>query len=132
VENKKYKGVEFGPDEIGDEFSISTLSKSNGIDVAPEEMGSEKSKSISFKGRIQTSGEDAFKIADFLQWLAVETIKSIESGKGTVVRQNHKVGRRFYLDYTQKGFAGRVDVHCDLIEKDQINLDVEIIERSKK
>ncbi|MFZ0060402.1 MAG: hypothetical protein WAL47_00010 [Pyrinomonadaceae bacterium] len=132
VKNKKYKGVEFGPDEIGDEFSVSTLPKYKGIDVAPEEMGSEKSKSISYAGRIQTTGDDAFKIDDFLKWLAAETIKQIESGKGTVVRQNHKVGRRFYLEYTQKGFAGRIEVYCDLIEKDQIHLDIEIIERSKK
>lgn len=132
VKNKKYKGLEFGPDEMGDEFSISTLSKSKGIDVAPEEMSSEKSKSFSYKGRIQTTGDDAFKMEDFLKWLEAETIKQIENGKGTVVRQNHRVGRRFYLEYTQERFAGRIDVHCDLIEKDQINLDVEIIERSNK
>jgi hypothetical protein len=132
VKNKKYKGIEFGADEIGDEFSVSELLKHKGMDVTPEEISSEKSKSFSYKGRIQTTGEDAFKIEDFLQWLAAETIKQIESGKGTVVRQNHRVGRRFYLEYTQTGFAGRIDVHCDLIEKDQIDLDVEIIERSKK
>ena len=80
-------------------------------------------------GRIQTTD---FQIEDFLKWLAAETIKQLESGKGTVVRQNHKLGRRFYLEYTQEGFAGRIEVYCDLIEKDQIDLDVEIIERSKK
>ena len=132
VKNKKYKGIEFGPDESGDEFSVSEVLKHKGPDVAPEEMSSEKSKSFSYKGRIQTTGEDAFKIEDFLQWLASESIKQIESGQGTVGRQNHRLGRRFYLEYTQKGFAGRIDVHCDLIEKDQIDLDVEIIERSKK
>jgi hypothetical protein len=132
VKNKKYQGVEFGPDEIGDEFSVSTLPKYKGIDVAPEELGSEKSKSISYVGRIQTTGDAAFKIEDFLKWLEAETIKQIESGKGTVVRQNHKVGRRFYLEYIQKGFAGRIEVYCDLIEKDQIDLDVEIIERRQK
>ena len=132
VKNKKYQGVEFGPDEMADEFSVSELLKHKGIDVVPEEISSEKSKSISVKGRIQTTGENAFKIADFLKWLEAETIKQIESGKGTVVRQNHKVGRRFYLEYTQKGFAGRIEVYCDLIEKDQIDLDVEIIDRRQK
>ena len=132
VKKKKYKGVEFGPDEIGNEFSVSTIPKYKGIDVAPEEMGSEKSKSISYVGHIQSAGDDAFKIDDFLKWLAAETIRQIESGKGTVVRQNHKVDRRFYLEYTQEGFVGRIEVYCDLIKKDQIDLDVEIIERTER
>lgn len=96
VKNQKYKGVEFDSDEIGDEFSVSTLPKYNGIDVDPEKMSSEKSKSISYVGRIETTGDDAFKVEDFLNWLAAETIKQIESGKGTVVRQNHRVGRALH------------------------------------
>ena len=72
VKNKKYKGIEFAPDEIGGGFSISTLPKYEGIDVAPEEMRSEKSRSISYVGRIQTTGDDAFKIEDFLNWLAAK------------------------------------------------------------
>ena len=47
------------------------------------------------------------------------------------MRQRHKVGRRFYIEYTQNGFAGRAEVDGDLIGTDQMNLDVEIIESSK-
>lgn len=121
VKNRKYKGIDFAYGDMGSE----TISELQG-------GGSEKTKSISYGCRIQTTGDDAFNMEDFLNWLAEETIKQIESKKGTVVRQRHKVGRRFYLEYTQNGFTGRVEVDGDVTGKDQMSLDVEIIESSKK
>jgi hypothetical protein len=131
VKKSKYKGIEFTTDEMGDEFTLTSEPKiPNPVSALPSE-GSQKSKSISYTANIQTVGNDAFKIADFLNWLSAETIKQIESGKGKVVRERHKVGRRFYLEYTQEGFAGRVEVDSDPIGKDQISLEVEIIESKK-
>jgi hypothetical protein len=121
VKAKKYKGIDFAYGDMGNEF------------ISEDQGGSsERSKSISYGCRIQTTGDDAFNVADFLKWLAGETIKQIESGKGVVVRQRHKVGKRFYLEYTQNGFAGRIEVDADLLEKDRLSLDVEIIETSKR
>jgi len=121
VKGRKYKGIDFA---YGDASSETITEVQGG--------GSEKTKSISYGCRIQTTGDGAFNMADFLKWLAEETIKQIESGKGAVVRQRHKVGRRFYLEYSQNGFTGRIEVDGDLIGRDQISLDVEIIESSKK
>jgi hypothetical protein len=121
VKDRKYKGIDFAYGDMGGE----TISELRG-------GGSEKTKSTSYGCRIQTTGEDAFNLEDFLNWLAEETIKQIESGKGRVVRQRHKVGRRFYIEYSQRGFVGRVEVDGDITGKDQLSLDVEIIESSKK
>jgi len=121
VKGRKYKGIDFA---YGDASSETVTELQGG--------GSEKTKSISYGCRIQTTGDDAFNMADFLNWLAEETIKQIESRKGAVVRQRHKVGRRFYLEYTQNGFAGRIEVDGDVIGRDQMSLEVEIIESSKK
>jgi hypothetical protein len=120
VKNGKYRGIDFAYGESGDEFS--TLGGG----------GSEKTRSISYECRIQTTGDDAFNVADFLDWLAKETVKQIGSGKGAVVRQRHKVGRRFYIEYAQNGFTGRLEVDADVTGKDQMSLDVEIIESSGK
>jgi hypothetical protein len=125
VKNRKYKGIDFAHGEMGDEMSLSELPK-KGITI--DEGRQEKTKSISYGCRIQTTGYDAFNVADFLDWLAQETIKQIESGKGSVVRQRHKVGKRFYIEYTQNGFTGRLEVDADLTGTDQMSLDVEIIE----
>ena len=122
VKNRKYKGIDFAYGEMGGETSLSELPGG----------GSEKDKSISYGCRIQTTGDDAFNVADFLDWLAQETIKQIESGKGKVVRQRHKVGRRFYIEYAQDGFTGRLEVDADVTGNDQMSLDVEIIESSRK
>jgi hypothetical protein len=138
VKNRNYKGIDFAYGESGDEMSLSELPKqeSGGGKAAPQSPHgggrSETTKSISYGCRIQTTGDDAFNVADFLNWLAQETIKQIESGKGTVVRQRHKVGRRFYIEYAQDGLNGRLEVDADVTGKDQMNLDVEIIERSAK
>ena len=121
VKNGKYKGIDFAYGEGSNEFTVE------------EQSGAvEKSKSISYGCRIQTTGDGAFNVADFLSWLLEQTTKQIESGKGTVVRTRHKVGRRFYIEYTQNGFTGRVEIDADLTGKDQMSLDVEIIESSKK
>ena len=79
VEERKYKGIDFA---YGDASSESISELRGG--------GSEKTKSISYGCRIQTTEEDAFNLADFLNWLAKETIKQIESGDGRVVRERHK------------------------------------------
>ena len=121
VKDRKYKGIDFAYGDAGDE-TISEL----------RDGGSEKTKSTSYGCRIQTTGDDKFDLANFLNWLAEETIKQIESGKGTVVRQRHKVGRRFHLEYNHRGFVGRVEVDGDIIGKDQLSLDVEIMESRKK
>ena len=121
VKNRKYKGIDFAYGDMGGE-AVAGLRGG----------GTEKTKSISYGCRIQTEGDDKFDMADFLNWLAEETIKQIEGGKGTVVRQRHKVGRRFYMEYTQGEFAGRVEVDGDVIGENQISLDVEIIESSKR
>ncbi len=121
VKNRKYKGIDFAYGDIGNEM-VAEL----------QGGGSEKTKSTSYGCRIQTAGDDAFKLEDFLNWLAEETIKQIESGEGKVVRQRNKVGRRFYLEYIQNGFAGRIEVDADILGKDQMDLDVEIIESSRK
>ncbi|MGH9907541.1 MAG: hypothetical protein ACRD8U_18380 [Pyrinomonadaceae bacterium] len=120
VKNGKYKGIDFNHGETGDEI----------VAELPD-GGSEKTKSASYGCRIQKTGDDAFDIDAFLKWLAAETISQIENGKGTVVRQSHKVGRRFYIEYAQDGFAARVEVDAYLIEKDQMSLDVEIIESTR-
>jgi hypothetical protein len=120
VRDRKYKGIDCAYGDIGSE----TISELQG-------GGSEKTKSISYGCRIQATGGDAFNVADFLNWLAEETEKRIESGEGVVVRRRHKVGRRFYIEYTQNGFAGRVEVDGDAIGEGQMSLDVEIIESSK-
>lgn len=138
VKNGQYKGIDFAYGEMGDEFSISKLTKRNksgGNAAAQSRHGGENSeatKSISYGCRIQTTGDDPFKVADFLDWLAQETIKQIESEKGVVVRQRHKVGRRFYIEYAQNGFTGRLEVDADVTGNDQMSLDVEIIESSRK
>ena len=121
VKERKYKGIDFAYGDMGSE-----------IITGLQGGGSEKTKFISYGCRIQVTGDSAFNMADFLNWLATETIKQIESGKGVVVRQRHKVGRRFYLEYTQNGFAGRIEVDGDVLGSDQISLDVEIIESSKE
>ena len=138
VKNRKYKGIDFAYGGSGDEISLLELPKrksGGGKAAAQSRHGrgrSETTKSISYGCRIQTTGDDAFNVADFLNWLAQETIKQIESGKGAVVRQRHKVGRRFYIEYAQDGFTGRVEVDADVTGKDQMSLDVEIIENSAK
>ncbi len=121
VKDRKYQGINFAYGDMGDEF-IAELRGG----------GSEKTKSSSYDCRIQTTGEDAFNLENFLNWLAEETIKQIESGKGTVVRQRHKIGRRFYIEYSQSGFVGRIEVDADVRGKDRLSLDVEIIESSEK
>jgi len=138
VKNRKYKGIDFAYGEMGDEWSLSELTKRKrgGGKAAAQsrhEGGrSEKTKSTSYACRIQTTGDDVFNVADFLDWLAQETIKQIESGKGEVVGQRHKVGKRFYIEYVQNGFTGRIEVDADVTEKNQMSLDVEIIESSRK
>ena len=127
VKNRKYKGIDFAYGGMGDEISFSELPKKG---VTFEGGRSDKTKFISYDCRIQTTGDEAFNVADFLDWLAQETIKQIESGKGTVVRQRLKVGRRFYIEYAQDGFNGRLEVDADVTGKDQMSLDVEIIESS--
>lgn len=122
VENRKYKRIDFAYGEMGNAFMISELGGGD----------SEKSRSISYGCRVQTTGDGAFNVANFLSWLFEETTNQIESGKGTVVRSRHKVGRRFYIEYTQNEFTGRVEVDADLTGKDQMSLDVEIIESSKR
>jgi len=129
VKNRKYKGIDFAYGEMGDEMSLSELPKKG---VTFEVGRYEKTKSISYGCRIQTKGDDAFNVADFLDWLAQETIKQIESGKGAVVRQRHKVGKRFYIEYAQNGFTGRLEVDANVTGNDQLSLDVEIIESSGK
>jgi len=52
-------------------------------------------------------------------------------GNGVVKRQRHRVGKRFYIEYAQDGFTGRIEVDADVIGNDQISLDVEIIESKK-
>jgi hypothetical protein len=121
VNDRKYKGIEFA---YGDASSETITELTDG--------SYEKMKSLSYGCRIQTTGDETFNLENFLNWLAEETTKQIESGKGTVVRQRHKLGRRFYIEYRQKGFAGRVEVDGDVVEKGQISLDVEIIESTKK
>jgi hypothetical protein len=128
VKSRKYKGIDFAYGDMGAGFTIEEVEKESGI----QRGGSEKSNSTSYGCRIQTTGDDAFNMADFLDWLAKETISQIEGGKGKVVRQRHKVGKRFYIEYSQNGFAGRIEVDADVIGKDQMNLDVEIIESSRK
>ena len=71
-------------------------------------------------------------MADFLDWLAQETLKQIESGKGEVVSQRHTVGRKFYIEYVQNGFTGRLEIHAEVTWKDQMSLDVEIRESSSR
>jgi hypothetical protein len=121
VKEKQYKGIDFSDEDM----AIESISELRG-------GGSENTKSISYACRIQTTDGDAFDLANFLEWLSEETTRQIESGKGTVVSQRHKIGRRFYIEYSQQGFAGRVEVDGDIMGKDQISLDVEVIERSSK
>ena len=118
IKARKYKGIDFTNDEMEDEFVVS------------EDPGGEleRTKSISYGCRIQSTSDDAFNMEDFLKWLAEETIEQIKSGKGTVLKHRHRVGKRFYLDYAQNGFAGRVEVEADVTGKDQMSLDVEIME----
>ena len=127
VKSRGYKGIDFGYGEMGNAFSISEVPA--GDSEAPEHI--ERSRSISYGCRIEIAGAESLNLADFLTWLAEETTKEIERGKGVVVRRRHRVGRRFYLEYTQNDFAGRIEVDGDLIAKDQLNLDVEIVERKK-
>jgi hypothetical protein len=87
---------------------------------------------VPFGAARRTHRHEAFEVADFLDWLARETIKQIESGQGAVVRQRHKVGKRFYIEYEQNGFTGRLEVDADVTGKDQLSLDVEIIESTGK
>jgi hypothetical protein len=121
VKNKKYKGIDFAQGEMGTGTSLSELPGGR----------NENSKSISYDCRIQTTGDDAFNVANFLDWLAQESIKQIESGKGAVVGQRYKVGRRFHIEYAQDGFTGRLEVYADVTGKDQMSLDVEITESSR-
>ena len=138
VKNRKYKGIDFAYGEMGDEFSLSELPKrerGGGKAAAQTRLGGgrlEKTKSIYYGCRIQTTGDDAFNVAHFLDWLAQETIKQIESGKGAVVGQRYKVGRRFHIEYAQNGFTGRLEVYADVTGNDQLDLDVEIFESSRK
>ncbi|HEY6119301.1 MAG TPA: hypothetical protein VIV66_05040 [Pyrinomonadaceae bacterium] len=120
VKNRKYKGIDFGQGEMATGTSFSEL---------PGERN-ENNKSISYDCRIQTTGDDAFNVANFLDWLAQESIKQIESAKATVVGQRHKAGKRFHIEYAQDGFTGRLEVYADITGKDQMSLDVEIIESS--
>jgi hypothetical protein len=136
VKNGNYKGIDFAFGEMGDGFAISEFPKpaKGGDNAAAQnldgEIGSENTRSISYYCSIQTSGDDAFDVADFLDWLARETIKQIESGKGRVVGGRHKVGKRFQIEYAQNGFTGRLEVYADPTGEDRMDLDVEIIERS--
>ena len=122
VKARKYKGIDCAQGEMSTETSVSEL---------PEERN-KNYKSISYDCRLQTTGDDAFNVANFLDWLAQESIKQIESGKGSVVAQRHKVGRRFQIEYAQDGFTGRLEVYADGTGKDQMSLDVEILESSRK
>ncbi|MCM3873802.1 MAG: hypothetical protein ND895_24200 [Pyrinomonadaceae bacterium] len=131
VESRKYQGVDFTYGEMGDEFEVSSEPKGMSLSEVPGGR-SERTKFISYGCRIQTTGDDAFNVADFLDWLAQETIKQIEGGKGVVGRQRHKRGRRFYIEYAQNGFTGRLEVDADVTGKDQMSLDVEIIESGGK
>jgi hypothetical protein len=124
VKKRKYKGIDFAYGEMGDGFTIEEVSKEKESEI--QRGGSENTKSVSYGCRIQTTGDEAFNVADFLDWLAQETINQIEGGKGAVVRQRHKVGKRFYIEYAQNGFTGRIEVDADIIGKDQMDLDVEI------
>jgi hypothetical protein len=119
--NKKYKGIDFAYGDMGSEAS----SELQGV-------GAEKIKSISYFCRTQPSGDDGFKLAEFLEWLLEETVKQIEGGQGKVTKKHHKVGRRFYIEYAQKEFTGRVEVYGDMSGESQLDLDVEITEISKK
>jgi hypothetical protein len=121
VKNRKYKGIDCDQGEMGTESRSELPGERN-----------ENNKAMSYDCRIQTTGDDAFNVANFLDWLAQESIKQIESGKGTVVGQRHKVGRRFHIEYAQDGFTGRLEVYADVTGKDQMSLDVEIIESSRK
>jgi hypothetical protein len=121
VKDKKYKGIDFSN---GDGAFESNSELKGG--------GSENTKSISYACRIEFTGEDASDLANFLDWLSEETIKQIKSGKGTVVTHRHEIGRRFYIEYNQEGFVGRVEVDGDIMGKEQISLDVEVMERSSK
>ena len=138
VKNRKYKGIDFAYGDMGSEISASELPKRESGDVKAAAQSrdggghSEQTKSVSYGCRIQTTGDDIFNVADFLDWLAKETINQIEGGKGVVVRQRHKVGKRVYIEYAQNGFTGRIEVDAEFIGKDQMNLDVEIIESSRK
>jgi hypothetical protein len=121
VKNRKYKGIDFDQGEMGTGTSLSQVPGGR----------TENSKSISYDCHIQTTGDDAFNVANFLDWLAQESIKQIESGKGEVVGQRYKVGKRFHIEYAQDGFTGRLEVYADVTGKDQLSLDVEITESSR-
>jgi hypothetical protein len=121
VKKRKYKSLDFDRGEGGDEFK-----------VEDEDAGIDKIRSNSYGCSIQTTGDDPFNLGEFLKWLARETIDQIESQKGEALKQNHRIGRRFYIDYAQSGFTGRIEVYADLEGTDHMSLDVEIMESSKK
>jgi outer membrane PBP1 activator LpoA protein len=121
VKEKQFKGIDFSNEDM----SIESISELKG-------GGSEGTKSITYACRIQATGEDAFDLANFLEWLSEETIKQIESGKGTLTYHRHKIGKRFLIEYSQQGFVGRVEVDGDIMGKDEISVDVDVIERSSK
>ena len=127
IKNREYKGIDFAYGEMGDEFSLLEIPK-EGSELPKGRY--ETDRSISYGCRIQTTGDEAFNVGDFLDWLAQETVRQIESVEGAVLRQRMKVGRRFYIEYAQDGFNGRIEVDAD-VTHDQLNLDVEIIEESK-
>jgi len=130
VKKSKYKGIDFPYGEMGHGFTLEEVIREQSSDI--QRGGTEKTKSTSYGCRIQITGHEAFNVADFLDWLAKETRNQIEGGKGKVIRQRHKVGKRFYIEYSQNGFAGRIEVEANVIGKNQMNLDVEIIESSRK
>jgi hypothetical protein len=121
VKNGKYLEIDCAD---GDAFFETTSELRGG--------GTESTKSIIYACRIQSAGVDAFSLAKFLELLLDETIKKIEGGKGTLITQRHMIGKRFYVEYAQDGFLGRVEVDGDMMAKDQINLDVDVIETTKK
>jgi hypothetical protein len=41
-----------------------------------------------------------------------------------------RVGRRFYIEYAENVFTGRVEVDVDISANDHMTLDVELIESS--
>jgi hypothetical protein len=119
VKNRKYKGIDFAYGGVVMRCCFRSFrSGKAAVGRQRRKVGlggrSEKTKSISYGCRIETTGDDAFKVADFLDWLAQKAIKQIESGKGAVVRQRHKVGRRLYIEYAQDGFTGRLEVDAML------------------
>ena len=118
VEKGAYRGIDFAFGGAGSETETSLTGG-----------GSERSKDTSYGCRVETAGENAFHLPDFIRWLARETAGQAERFKAAVAGQGFKGESGFYIEYEGDGFKGRLDVDGRVSGKGYLNLDVKLKER---